>query len=58
MSRYSSLQPVRRVAGLVAAYLADAARLRRMAAAARRAGRPEATVRIAEGLARLVGVTQ
>jgi len=44
------------VARLVVEYLGDTARLARMATAAREAGRPEATRRIAEGLARLVDV--
>ena len=42
------------VARLVASYLSDESALRRMAEAAQRAARPEATVRIAESIAQFV----
>ena len=44
------------VARLVASYLTDETKLREMGKAARKAGRPEATKQIAEGLARIAGV--
>ena len=44
------------IAQLVATYLADEAGLAKMSEAAEKAGRPEATIEIANDLARLVGI--
>ena len=54
--KVSAVQRAAEIAQLVAQYLSDRPGLERMSEAARRAGRPEATVEIAKDLAGLVGL--